>query len=259
MTYQGEDISFFLEEVLKGNDWEVGLGHEYSNGGIVVDESGATALPGFYAAGEASSGCFGAYRGHRALVEMMVQGYSAGEHAAAYIGEADAPRVNEGEIETNVRRITDYVERDRPLRPVTVRNSLESTADRGFWFTRDEKGISRAIFEVERIKMDLLPAMSVKSKSRKYNLDWMEAMAVENLALCLEAGLRAALMRRESRGTHIRRDRPKVDHDNFLFRIFHHLKEGEIVQSTERPTTTMIEPPGGKVKSVMEYILDCED
>ncbi|MBN1574835.1 MAG: FAD-binding protein [Deltaproteobacteria bacterium] len=257
MTYQGEDISIFKDEVVGGRDWEVGLGHEYSNGGIVVDENGATALPGLYAAGEASCGCFGAYRGNRALVEMIVQGHAAGEHAAAYVRGVGEAKVDDNEIEKHVGRITKYIDRKRGVSPSSARKALESTADGGFGFMRHGEGISRAMAEVEEIKGEMLPEMATRSKSRVYNLGWIEAMAVENLALCLEAGLRAAEMRRESRGTHIRRDFPKVDNDNFLVRIFHLLKDGKLIQSFEKPTTTKIEPLKGSVENVMEYILSC--
>jgi succinate dehydrogenase / fumarate reductase flavoprotein subunit len=263
MTYQGEDITIFKDEVVAGRDWEVGLGHEYSNGGVVVDENGATALPGLYAAGEAGCGCFGAYRGNRALVEMIVQGHAAGEHAAAYVGEAGEPAADEGEIGERAGRILEYIDRkegDRKegVSPASVRKRLESVADRGFGFLRDGEGISKALAEVEKIKSEMLPEMATRSKSRAYNPEWMEAMAVENLALCLEAGLRAAEMRRESRGTHMRSDFPKVDNDNFVTRIFHLIEDGKLTQSVERPVTTRVEPPTGTVEGVMEYILSCE-
>ncbi len=257
MTYQGEDISIFRDEVVGGRDWEVGLGHEYSNGGIVVDENGGTSLPGLYAAGEASSGCFGAYRGNRALVEMIVQGHASGEHAAAYVGEAGELNIDEGQIEKHVGRITKYIDRKKGVSPASVRKRLESTADGGFGFLRDEKGILKAMAELEKIKGEMLPEMATTSKSRVYNPEWMEALAVENLALCLEAGFAAAGMRRESRGTHIRSDHPKVDNDNFLVRIFHLLEGGKLMQSLEKPITTKIEPPKGSVESVMEHILSC--
>jgi succinate dehydrogenase / fumarate reductase flavoprotein subunit len=255
LTYQGEDVSDLCDQALGRNAWEVGLCHEYSNGGIVVDENGATEIPGLYAAGEVSSGCFGAYRSYRALVEMLIQGASAGRHAAHYIGDAGVPHADEDQIASSIERITAVFQRSEGIQPAVIRKAMEEVADRGFNYTRDEASISSALRAIEKIKSEMLPHMTVKSKTRPYNREWIDALGVENLLLCLEAGLLAADMRKESRGTHIRSDHERVDHDAFLVRIHQRLVEGKLTPTPKKPAVTSIALPSGGSENVMEYIL----
>ena len=54
-----------------------------------------------------------------------------------------------------------------------------------------------------------MDGLKVGSPSRRYNYEWLTACAVRNTAVCTEAGIRAALLRKESRGCHIRQDYPQ--------------------------------------------------
>jgi succinate dehydrogenase / fumarate reductase flavoprotein subunit len=139
-----------------------------------------------------------------------------------------------------------------------VHLAIEKTSDEGFGYLRDEAGLSATLREIERIRGEDLPRMGVKSGSRRYNYEWIEALQVENLLTCTEAGVRAALMRKESRGFHIRSDYPEVDHDNFLVKIEARKKNGGMEITTRKPTVTKMELPTGKVEGVMQYLIDYE-
>ena len=99
--------------------------------------------------------------------------------------------------------------------------------------------------------------MCLGSQSRAYNYEWIEAMQVQNLITCTAAGVRAALMRRESRGHHIRSDYPQVDHDNWLKRIVVANDNGKIVLTTRDIASTRISLPTGKVENIMQYAIEC--
>ncbi|MCP4749794.1 MAG: FAD-binding protein [Proteobacteria bacterium] len=256
--YQGDDCTDFRDAARAGKSWEVGLGNEYSNGGILVDENAETDLPGLYAAGECSTGTFGAYRSHRALVEMLVQGDIAGKRAALFVKDADEPVVDSDQLDAHLERILAPFSRGQGTSPAQITKDLEKAADSGFGFLRNEEGLKNALLEIVRIKKEMIPAMSLKSKTRRYNPEWLEAMAAQNLALCLEAGLRAALERKESRGSHNRSDYPVVDHDRYLVRFVSKLREGNIELSSRKPRTTSLELPTGQVKGIMEYALSTE-
>ncbi|MBW1930467.1 MAG: FAD-binding protein [Deltaproteobacteria bacterium] len=256
--FQGDDFSDMRDAVLAGEPWEVGLGHEYSNGGILVNEKTETKIPGFYAAGECSTGCFGAHRVHDALVEMLVQGYVAGEVASAYIKDAPEPVIDMAQVESHVERITAPLSRAKGVSPTEIQRLLEAAGDKGFGFVRNEDRMKAALADVERIRTEMIPKMAVKSKTRAYNQEWIESLGVENLVLCIESGLRTALMRKESHGTHIREDYPEVDHDNFLVRYCHTLVDGKLKQTTIKPNVTRMPLPTGKMANIMEYALSCE-
>ena len=64
---------------------------EYFDGGIIVDETFATAVTGLFAAGECTLGLFGANRVFSAITEMLVHGADAGWNAAEYARGAKVP------------------------------------------------------------------------------------------------------------------------------------------------------------------------
>src|SRR5207244_6640098 len=70
----------------------------YVMGGVRVEAgTGASTVPGLYAAGEVAAGLHGANRlGGNSLSDLLVFGKRAGEHAAAYVqGLRMTPRVAE--------------------------------------------------------------------------------------------------------------------------------------------------------------------
>ena len=66
----------------------------YQNGGICIDEDGATCVPGLYAAGEDAGGVHGTNRlMGNSLLDIVVFGRLAGRNAAAYSRHADVGNV----------------------------------------------------------------------------------------------------------------------------------------------------------------------
>lgn len=256
--YQGGDFTDLKMMMEQGKPWELGISNEYAMGGIVVDAEMRTRVPGLLAAGEVTSGVFGADRVADATTEMVVQGFKAGESAADYVKGVDEPKLNDDVAEVR-RSILEPFERDKGIEPIKVLRAIEKAADKGFGFVRDEKGLTETLKEIERIRNEDVPRMKVSSRSRAYNYEWIEALQAKNLLTCTEAGVRAALMRKESRGFHIRSDYPQVDHDNWLVRIIASRKNGSMQLATRKPRVTRMELPTGTVENIMQYIMDIED
>src|ERR671934_1693737 len=84
---------------------EVGPTCHYMMGGVRVEaETGASTVPGLFAAGEVAAGLHGANRlGGNSLSDLLVFGKRAGEFAAAFAREHNAPRVDEHEVEVAVK------------------------------------------------------------------------------------------------------------------------------------------------------------
>jgi succinate dehydrogenase / fumarate reductase flavoprotein subunit len=257
--YQGNNLDLFHQQVKQGQPWEVGLGSEYSMGGIVVDEKMQTGIAGLYAGGETASGVFGAMRVADGLTEMLVQGYQAGLSASEYVAQTEKPKLETSNLEEAVTRILTPFANQNGISPVKVRRNIEVAADAGFNFCRNEAGLTKALAEIEQIRDEELPRMSVGSKCRAYNCEWLEAVQARNLITCTEAGIRAALMRKESRGTHIREDYPQVDHDQWLVRIMsQNGSNNQMELSTRKPIATRLKLPKGKNRDLPDYILAIE-
>jgi succinate dehydrogenase / fumarate reductase flavoprotein subunit len=256
--YQGEDMSDLNKMALKGIPWEVGLANEYSMGGVVVDAQMRTGVIGLFAAGEVTSGVFGANRTARALTEMLVQGYQAGESAATYSQEAEDAEIETDQVVAIRERILRPFKTKNGPSPGAVHAAVEAASDKGFGFVREEAGLETALGKIEGIRDKAIAQMNVRSRSRAYNYEWIEAMQVENLITCVEAGMRSALLRKESRGFHIRADFPEVDHDNWGVRIFVTNDNGKMFLTKRKPAVTTLALPRGKHESILHYAIECE-
>ncbi len=254
--YQGEDYNWLKEGIKNGTPLEVGLSSEYSNGGVVVDAKMATSLPGLFVPGEANSGAFGALRIADGVTEMIVQGYEAGNSAAEFSKRAGGEEIDQNQVDEIKQRVTKGFNNKGGLSPYKVRTAFEKTVDDGFNIIRDEKGLQATLNEIDRIKKEDFPNISFSSQTQNYNFEWIEAMQLENLLVCTEVGVRAALLRKESRGTHMRSDFPQLDNDNFLYRLVGENDHGKIKMTTKVPKVTKMLLPTGKYDQMMDYTIE---
>ncbi|MCR1899744.1 FAD-binding protein [Irregularibacter muris] len=254
--YKGEDMSIVKEKMLKDGLIEVGLGYEYSMGGILVDEKMKTDVLGLYAAGEVTSGVFGANRVRDGLTEMLCQGYRAGLSAAEFAQDTQGLGIDISYRDTVLERITRPFKAEKGISSIHVHQDIEKVCDEGFGMIRNEAGLLKALKELERIREEGLPNIYFKEKSPSYNYEWIDYLQVENLLICAEAAIKAALMRKESRGCHIRSDYPEINHDHYMYRIISKNNNGKMELETRKPIVTKIPLPTGKKENVIEYFLD---
>ena len=222
--YNGIDLQRLGDDMIKnGKRLKVGFGNEYSMGGVVVNPDFSTDVAGLFAAGEVTGGTFGAFRSGDGLTEMLVHGYTAGASAAEYAKGHDL------QIPDNLQKAVEAVlaplERADGTSAVDLRKELERICDEGFNFFRDGQRLDKGYREITNLN-ERLASLSVFTKERKYNLEWLDAFALRNLALCAQIGIYAALNRRESRGTHLRADYPEVNNQEYLFSYVARLGEG---------------------------------
>jgi len=253
--YNKVNLEELKQIIMKDRRLKVGLGCEYSMGGVVVDEKMSAGIPGLFAAGEVTSGLFGAFRGGDGLTEMLAQGFRAGMSAAEYINGISNTDVDYTQIDSIIHRIMEPFNRNEGVSPYKVQRNIENAADRGFNFFRDEEGLQSTLKELERIKVEELPRMSLASKSRRYNFEWITSILVKNLITCNEAGTKAALMRKESRGCHMRTDYPEVNNEEWLVKIEAQMEGSQIELTTRKPIVTKMPLPEGKHKSILDYVL----
>lgn len=253
--YHSDNLFYFKTLMLEKKKIEFALCSEYSMGGIVIDEKMATRVPGLFAAGEAGSGVFGACRVADATTEMMVQGARAGISAAEYAQKAEQPKTDEKQVNTILNKIKAPILRTEGVNPVATIQKIHRAADQGFGSIRNEEGLRAALAEIEHIKEADLPHLCAQCKSSSYSYERLCALQAENMLTCTEAGIRAALMRRESRGFHLRSDYPQVNNDRFAVRVLEEQGPDHMVMSERKPNVTRISIPGGSEENVPDFML----
>ena len=190
---------------------EVGPTAHYAMGGIRVDpETGASTVPGLFAAGECTGGMNGANRlGGNSLSDLIVFGRRAGMGAADFAKKTGAwADVNEEEVAQHVRRTMAPFER-RGEDPYVVHAALQDVMANHVGIFRREEDLREGLRQLALIR-ERVENTHVQG-SVMFNPGWHLARDLENLLVCAEATCRAALLRKESRGAHSRTDFPKED------------------------------------------------
>ncbi|HEY4227195.1 MAG TPA: fumarate reductase/succinate dehydrogenase flavoprotein subunit [Candidatus Limnocylindrales bacterium] len=198
-------------DITKG-PMEVGPTTHYVMGGVRVDaETGASTVPGLFAAGEVAGGMHGANRlGGNSLSDLLVFGARTGAGAAAHAaGQKAQPYVDPVQVADAARELAAPLERETGEDPYAMQRDLQDVMQRLVGIYRIEADLHEAIAEIGRIRARL-PGLAVRG-GRVYNPGWNLAFEVRNLLVVSEAVTRSALQRTESRGAHSRLDFPETD------------------------------------------------
>jgi len=172
----------------------IGIFAHAANGGIKTDPNAFTGVPGLFAAGEVTGGMHGADRiGGLSTANGLVFGGKAGRSAAeACAGTPEPP----DEYLFHAASSGNVPESLSALREAMFHNAM---------VIRGEEGLSAALGTVERLcaNLSLCPSGDVHAIAQTRRLTGRLHTA--------EAILKAALLRRESRGAHYRADYPEAD------------------------------------------------
>ena len=191
---------------------EVGPTCHYFMGGIVVNaETGASSVPGLFAAGECSGGMNGSNRlGGNSLSDILVFGKRAGDGAAQYARSMPPPEISDSAVADAAGEMTRYLSGDGTEDPYVLQADLQETMDGGVGIFRDEGGLVQAVSQLEELERR---AANVRAPSgdAAYNPGWHLCRDLHNMLVVSEAVTRAALLREESRGAHSRLDFPAFD------------------------------------------------
>ena len=191
---------------------EVGPTTHYAMGGIRVDaESGATTVPGLFAAGEVAGGMHGANRlGGKSLSDLLVfgarTGAGASRHAAARGAE---PHMDPVQVREAANDLAAPLERTEGEDPYAVQRDLQAMMQSLVGIFRVEADLVEAIGRLADLRRR--SAAVRVSGGRVYNPGWNLVFELRNLLTVSEAIARSALQRTESRGAHSRLDFPATD------------------------------------------------
>src|SRR5881227_718184 len=154
-------------------------GCHYIMGGVKTDVYGQTPIDGLYAAGEVA--CVSVHGGNRlganSLLDTLIFGRRAGEHAAVRAKQIDAARPSEAALRDSEREISELIGRshDGGRRVSVLRRELGETMDRFVAVFRDEEGIQTALDRVKALQEEL-PRAYIDDRGTVFNQDVLGAL-----------------------------------------------------------------------------------
>ena len=193
----------------------------YSMGGIDVDVRCATAVGGFYAAGEcACVSVHGANRlGGNSLLDTVVFGKIAGREASAFVqGGGSAPggeRALADEAERTKAKINEWSRRDSGTKAHELLNRLKVVMSGDVGMFRTRKGLEKAIAEIRSIREDY-GHVSLGGRCFRYSQVLVNIIEFDYMLDLTEVIALGALNREETRGSHYRLDFKERDDRNWL-------------------------------------------
>jgi len=204
-------------------------GQHYIMGGVKTDVHGATSIAGLYAAGEVA--CVSVHGGNRlganSLLDTLIFGRRAGEHAAARASNMPMPDVSNAQLREDVAMIDAIIGRDRdgsptgptrPRRVSEIKEELGQTMNKHVAVFRDEQGLKEALEVVQRLKEQADSAW-IDDRGTVFNQDVLGAIELGYMLDCAEATVVAAIERKESRGAQFRTDYPERNDEEWLKHI----------------------------------------
>jgi succinate dehydrogenase / fumarate reductase, flavoprotein subunit len=196
-------------------------GQHYIMGGVKTDVHGATSIPGLYAAGEVA--CVSVHGGNRlganSLLDTLIFGRRAGEHAAARASAMPMPSVGDERLRRDAAEIEEIIGRERTGRRVSeIKEELGTEMNRNVAVFRDEAGLRNAHEVVRRLKEEAQTAY-IDDRGTVFNQDVLGAIELGYMLDCAEATVVAAIERKESRGAQFRTDYPERNDDVWLKHI----------------------------------------
>lgn len=182
-----------------------------ANGGIWVDHTCQSTVPGLFACGECAGGIHGADRlGGNASGSCLVFGTLAAESAVNYSQQTDCCSLSEEDIQLQLRKI--YRANDKEcssedfLLPETVTQRVKELMWEYCNVCRDQQGLDFARNEIQALRKRFQPWKFLSSSQAN---DSESAFQTEHFLTLAEAVTLSMSERKESRGGHYRSDFPQ--------------------------------------------------
>jgi succinate dehydrogenase / fumarate reductase, flavoprotein subunit len=197
-------------------------GQHYIMGGVKTDVDGATQVEGLYAAGEVA--CVSVHGGNRlganSLLDTLIFGRRAGEHAARRAQTMAMPSTADAQLREDVAMIDAIVARERGggRRVSEIKQELGATMNQHVAVYRDQAGLQQAHEIVTRLKEEAQSAY-IDDRGTVFNQDVLGAIELGYMLDCAEATVVAAIERTESRGAQFRTDYPERNDEQWLKHI----------------------------------------
>jgi len=183
-------------------------------GGVAIDATGWSGVPGLFAGGETAGGLHGASRlAGNGGSDTIVTGALAGRGAAATrldIGARDWNRITARALEA----LREASARTHGEDPDAIKQQVREIMPRAAGLWRNGEALQAASAE-----LDALQALAASARGGPLMADAIHALEARNVVLTARMIVRGALARRESRGAHQRLDFPAQDDAGWLHHI----------------------------------------
>jgi len=190
----------------------------YTMGGISVGINTETEIGGIFGAGEnVAISIHGANRlGSNSTNECLAFGNVAGIMAADWASSHSIPALNLEKVKSEERNIWDnLLKREGGENPWDIADNLQEMMDSYVGVFRTEQGLLSALKGIRDIEARY-KNISISDKSSKFNIDLTHAIEIGFMIDLADTIIRGAINRKESRGSHFRKDFPERDDVNFL-------------------------------------------
>lgn len=204
----------------------------YSMGGIDVDARGASALKGFYGAGEcACVSVHGANRlGGNSLLETIVFGKIAGEEASHYVQGRERKHANNqillDEATAERNKVEEWMSRSSGEKAHDLLNKLKVIMSEKVGLFRTKKQLVEALEGIRQIREDYSRAR-LRGRCLRYSQAIVNLIEFGYMLDLTEAITLGALRREETRGSHFRLDFPQRNDQDWLKHTLVTLKDGQ--------------------------------
>lgn len=203
---------------------EVAPSAHYHMGGVLIDEQCRSSLSGLFAAGEVAGGIHGANRiAGNSCTDILVFGARAGRFAAQTTQRPKC-KIEKTEIEAERNRISRFFRKGKD--PSKLMKQLQKVMWKNVGMIRNYVGLKMALDTIGDLRREARNATAGNFDELKNVFELFNAMTSSELVV------RAALMRKESRGAHFRRDYPKTDGERWLKNIVIQERKGRIFAKT---------------------------
>jgi len=216
----------------------------YSMGGIDTDRLGRTPIKGLYAAGEcACVSVHGANRlGGNSLLDVLVYGRLTALEAVKYADDAPETNPSLAKLKDDEKRILELMEGSGREKMPQLRRELGEVMTKHFGVFREESSMKEGLEKLRELQ-ERAKEIKVYDTSRKFNTDLISTLEFLNLLELAPTIAIPAIERKESRGSHARKDYPKRDDENFLkHSVIRKREDGELELSYKPVTITKFPP-----------------
>lgn len=159
--------------------------------------------------------------------------------AARRAAEETQTETDEAELRRALGAIESVLSNKGGLTVGQIRKKLQKISDDTLKLLRTEETLADGLKRFEELQKEM-EHVTVAHKGLVYNLELLEALQLKNLLTCSVVATKMALMRKESRGLHLREDYPFIDNENWQVRLVSRLEDGEDLLEKEVPVVTRI-------------------
>jgi succinate dehydrogenase / fumarate reductase flavoprotein subunit len=193
----------------------------YSMGGIDVDESCASPVPGFFATGEcACVSIHGANRlGGNSLLDAVVFGNIVGQTASEYVkGSQKFPDSESLILQASQKRkqsLEEKAKQDSGENVFQLLNRLKAVMSDNVGVFRNQKDLSDALEQIAQLRQDFKKSY-IRSSCLRYCQEFVTFSEFDSMLDIAEVITLGALKRTETRGSHFRTDFDKRNDADWL-------------------------------------------